>query len=211
MKNVLVLGATGQIAQWAIDTLQNQADVALTLFVRNKSKLKNAISNNTRIIEGDVLNIEQLTDAMQGQDIVYANLAGDMVKQTQNIVSVMNQLNIQRLISINTLGIYDEVPGKFGEWNNQEIGEYFPPYRKSADLIESSNLDYTILRAAWLTDENEVDFEITHKGDAFKGTVISRKSVAHLVTEIINDPKLYSKENLGVSKPNSDADKPYFM
>lgn len=211
MKNVLVLGATGQIAQWAIDTLQNQADVALTLFVRNKSKLKNVISNNTRIIEGDVLNIEQLTDAMQGQDIVYANLAGDMVKQTQNIIHVMNQLNIQRLISINTLGIYDEVPGKFGEWNNQEIGEYFPPYRKSADLIESSNLDYTILRAAWLTDENEVDFEITHKGDAFKGTVISRKSVAHLVTEIINDPKLYSKENLGVSKPNSDADKPYFM
>ena len=211
MKNVLVLGATGQIAQWAIDTLQNQADVALTLFVRNKSKLKNVSSNNTRIIEGDVLNIEQLTDAMQGQDIVYANLAGDMVKQTQNIIHVMNQLNIQRLISINTLGIYDEVPGKFGEWNNQEIGEYFPPYRKSADLIESSNLDYTILRAAWLTDENEVDFEITHKGDAFKGTVISRKSVAHLVTEIINDPKLYSKENLGVSKPNSDADKPYFM
>ena len=211
MKNVLVLGATGQIAQWAIDTLQNQADVALTLFVRNKSKLKNVISNNTRIIEGDVLNIEQLTDAMQGQDIVYANLAGDMVKQTQNIIHVMNQLNIQRLISINTLGIYDEVPNKFGEWNNQEIGEYFPPYRKSADLIESSNLDYTILRAAWLTDENEVDFEITYKGDAFKGTVISRKSVAHLVTEIINDPKLYSKENLGVSKPNSDADKPYFM
>lgn len=35
------------------------------------------------------------------QDIVYANLAGDMVKQTQNIIHVMNQLNIQRLISIN--------------------------------------------------------------------------------------------------------------
>jgi len=211
MKNVLVLGATGQIAQWAVDTLQNQSDIALTLFVRNKNKLKNAISNNTRIIEGDVLNIGQLTDAMQGQDIVYANLAGDMAGQTQNIINVMNKLNIQRLISINTLGIYDEVPGKFGEWNNQEIGEYFPPYRKSADLIESSNLDYTILRAAWLTDENEVDFEITHKGDAFKGTVISRRSVAHLVTEIINEPKLYAKENLGVSKPNSDADKPYFM
>lgn len=56
MKNVLVLGATGQIAQWAIDTLQNQADVADT-FVRNKSKLKNVSSNNTRIIEGDVLNV----------------------------------------------------------------------------------------------------------------------------------------------------------
>lgn len=211
MKNVLVLGATGQIAQWAIDFLQNQPYIFLTLFVRDKNKLATLSMTNTRIIEGDVLNIDQLTDAMKDQDIVYANLAGDMEGQTQNIVAVMNTLNIQRLISINTLGIYDEVPGNFGEWNNKEIGEYFPSYRKSADLIESSNLDYTILRAAWLTDENEVDFEITHKGEAFKGTVVSRKSVAYLVNQIIKNPNLYSKENLGVSKPNSNADKPYFM
>lgn len=211
MKKVLVLGAAGQIAQWAIDSLKNQPEVALTLFARDKSKLAPLPLANTRIIEGDVLNIEQLTDAMQGQDMVYANLAGDMEGQTENIIKVMNTLNIQRLISINTLGIYDEVPGAFGEWNNQEIGEYFPPYRKSADLIESSSLDYTILRAAWLTDENEVDFEITHKGEAFKGTVVSRKSVAHLVTQIIANPALYAKENLGVNKPHSDADKPYFM
>lgn len=211
MKNVLVLGATGQIAQLAIIFLQNQPDIFLTLFVRDKNKLAPLPMTNTRIIEGDVLNIDQLTDAMKDQDVVYANLAGDMEGQTQNIVAGMNTLKIQRLISINTLGIYDEVPGEFGEWNNKEIGEYFPPYRKSADLIESSNLDYTILRAAWLTDENEVDFEITHKADAFKGTVVSRKSIAYLVNQIVENPKLYSKENLGVSKPNSDADKPYFM
>ncbi|CAB1223052.1 SDR family oxidoreductase [Acinetobacter bouvetii] len=211
MKNVLVLGATGQIAQWALDFLQKQPEISLTLFLRDKNKLAPLPMTNTRIIEGDVLNIDQLTDAMKDQDVVYANLAGDMEGHTQNIVTVMKTLNIQRLISINTLGIYDEVPGNFGEWNNKEIGEYFPPYRKSADLIESSNLDYTIIRAAWLTDENEVDFEITHKGDAFQGTVVSRKSVAYLVNQIIENPKLHSKENLGVSKPNSDADKPYFM
>ena len=211
MKNVLVLGATGQIAQWAIDFLQQQPEISLTLFLRDKNKLASLSTTNTRIIEGDVLNIDQLTDAMKGQDVVYANLAGDMEGQTQNIITVMKKLNIQRLISINTLGIYDEVPGNFGKWNNQEIGEYFPAYRKSADLIESSDLDYTIIRAAWLTDENEVDFEITHKGDAFKGTVVSRKSVAYLVSQIIENPNLYSKKNLGVSKPNSDADKPYFM
>lgn len=51
------------------------------------------------------------------------------------------------------LGIYDEFQINLVNGMNQEIGEYFPPYRKkSADLIESSNADYTILRAAWLTD-----------------------------------------------------------
>ena len=105
MKKVLVLGAAGQIAQWAIDSLKNQPEIALTLFARDKSKLAPLPLANTRIIEGDVLNIEQLTDAMQGQDLVYANLAGDMEGQTENIIKVMNTLNIQHLISINTLGI----------------------------------------------------------------------------------------------------------
>ena len=113
--------------------------------MRDKNKLAPLPMTNIRIIEGDVLNIGQLTDAMNGQDVVYANLAGDMEGQTQNIVAVMNTLKIQRLISINTLGIYDEVPGEFGEWNNKEIGEYFPPYRKSADLIECSKSKSTIL------------------------------------------------------------------
>ena len=119
--------------------------------------------------------------------------------------------NIQRLVFINSLGIYNDVSGKFGEWNNREIGQYLPPYRKSADLIEASSLDYTILRAAWLMDEDEVDFEITDRKEPFKGTVVSRKSVAQLVVNIIKNPNLHSRKNLGVNKPNTDADKPYFM
>jgi hypothetical protein len=43
-------------------------------------------------------------------------------------------------------GIYDEVPGKFGAWNRENIGPYLPPFRKAADLIEASSLDYTIPR-----------------------------------------------------------------
>ncbi len=34
-------------------------------------------------------------------------------------------------------------------------------------------LDYTITRPAWLTDRNEVGYELTGKGEAFKGTEAS--------------------------------------
>lgn len=210
MKNILVLGATGQIAKWAVEMLGNQEDIQQTLFVRDAKKLAD-IPNNAKVVQGDVLNLEQLTQVVEDQDIVYANLAGELEAQTQNIIAAMKEASVKRIIFINSLGIYDEIKGKFGEWNTKEIGAYLGPYRKAADLLEASDLDYTILRAAWLMDEDEVDYETTERNEEFKGTVISRKSVAALVVKIIQEPSFASCKNLGVNKPNSDADKPYFM
>ena len=101
-------------------------------------------------------------------------------------------------------------PGKFGKWNRRQIGEYLPPFRRAADAIEASGLDFTVLRPAWLTDADEVDYETTEKGEPFKGTEVSRKSVAALIAKIIGSPKLHSKGNIGVNKPNTDGEKPAF-
>ena len=91
------------------------------------------------------------------------------------------------------------------------FAEYLPPYRKSADLIEASDADYTILRAAWLQDEDEVDYEITSRSEPFKGTEVSRKSVAALAVELIEHPDRLVRANVGVNKPNTDGDKPAFV
>ena len=211
MKNVLVLGASGQIAQWVIEMLANEPNLTQTLLVRDAKKLGTNVPTNAKVIEADVLNLEQLKQAVQGQDIVYANLAGELEQQTQNIISAMHSAGVQRIILINSLGIYDEVKGKFGEWNQNEIGKYLGPYRKAADLLEASDLDYSILRAAWLMDEDEIDYETTARNEDFKGTVVSRKSVAALVVKIIQTPSFASRDNLGVNKPNTDANRPYFM
>nr|WP_306428757.1 NAD(P)H-binding protein [Siminovitchia terrae] len=74
--------------------------------------------------------------------------------------------------------MYDEVPGEFGKFTNRAIDQYLGPYRKSVDIIEASDLNYTVLRPAWLTDNDEIDYEITQKEVPFKGTEVSRKSVA---------------------------------
>jgi uncharacterized protein YbjT (DUF2867 family) len=90
------------------------------------------------------------------------------------------------------------------------IGKELKPFRRAANAIEASGLDYTILRPAWLTDENKVDYETTAKGETFKGTEVSRRSVADLIAKIIATPSLHSKANLGVDKPGTDGDKPSF-
>lgn len=121
MSNVLILGAAGQIAQWAVRLLANRDDVQMTLFVRDSKKLKR-VPRNARVIEGDVMDSDALAAAVQGQDLVYANLAGDVDEQADRYVVAMEAAGVKRLVAINSLGIYDEVPGAFGEWNRKEIG-----------------------------------------------------------------------------------------
>lgn len=212
MKKVLVLGASGQIAHWVIEMLKSNNGVNLTLFLRHPRKLGAGAPKNAKVVQGDVLDREQLNRAMTGQDIVYANLSGeDIDHQATAIADAMNATGVKRLIFVASLGIYDEVPGKFGEWNRREIGAYLPPFRRAADIIEASAADYTVLRPAWLTDEDEVDYETTAKDEPFKGTEVSRKSVAALIVKIITSPELFSRSNIGVNKPNTDGDKPSFL
>lgn len=212
MNNVLILGASGQIAQWVIKALAGDQNIRQTLLLRDPRKIAGNEPANATIVIGNVLDKKLLKSAMAGQDIVYANLTGaDLDKQAQAVIAAMQAQGVKRLIFVLALGIYDEVPGKYGEWNNAIIGEDLKPFRRAADVIEASNLDYTLLRPAWLMDEDEVDYEITAKGQPFKGTVVSRKSVGDLIVKVITSPDLHIGASLGVNKPNTDGDKPYFM
>nr|WP_257619549.1 SDR family oxidoreductase [Aeromonas dhakensis] len=207
----MTLGASGQIARWVVQMLGKHQNIEQTLLIRDPAKLTGDEPANAKVVIGDVMDKALLLDLMQGQSVVYANLAGDVDLQTECILDAMRAKGVNRLIFVNSLGIYDEVPGLFGEWNRREIGQYLPPYRQSADLIEASDVDYTILRAAWLQDEDEVDYEITTRDEPFKGTEVSRKSVAALVADIVLQPERLVRANIGVNKPNTSGDKPAFV
>jgi uncharacterized protein YbjT (DUF2867 family) len=194
LSNVLILGANGSIARIAIDLFLKETDAQLTLYLRNPDRLGNIDSNRVRVIEGDVLDMEKLKEAMVGQDVVYANLAGNLEQMAKNIVEAMDATGVKRLIFISSMGIYDEVPG-------EKYGSILDPYRKAAEIIEASNLDFTILRPAWFTNKDEIDYETTQKGEPFKGSVVSRKSVAHLVVKLAVSPELEVRRSLGVNKP----------
>lgn len=190
MTNVIILGASGNIASRAIDILMKRDDINLTLFLRNKNRLRS--KPKCRIIEGDVLDYSKLKEAIAGQDIVYANLAGDLENMSKNIVKAMSENGVKRLIFISSIGIYD-----------QPLKPVLRPYRKAADVIEASDLEYTILRPTWFTSADEVDYEITRKGDPEKGSVVSQKSLATFIATIIQSPGKHIRENLGVDKPHS--------
>ncbi|WP_060875598.1 NAD(P)H-binding protein [Myroides odoratus] len=206
---ILVLGAGGAIAQHAINFLQENKDIELTLFARDTQKLPQ-VGSGANIISGDVLNTEDLTNAIKGQDIVYANLAGDVDKMATAIAETMIQQGVKRLIFVTCLGVYDEVAGKFGEWNNMMIGSELVRYGKATRNVEKSGLDYTVVRPSWLTDKDETDFETTQKGEAFVGTEVARKAVGAYIADVILHPEKDVKASVGVNKPGIYGDKPAF-
>ena len=196
MPRILILGANGQIARAATDLFMQRTDVQLTLYLRNAKRLNHLIdAERVRVVEGDVLDTKALEVAMNGQDVVYANLAGQLEEQARCIVKAMEETGVKRLIFISSMGIYEEVPA-------ERYRSVLDPYRNAARIIEASRLDYTIIRPAWLNNHDEIDYGTTHKGEPFKNAseVVSRKSVADLVVKLATTPNLEIRGSLGVHK-----------
>ncbi|MCI3936172.1 NAD(P)H-binding protein [Chryseobacterium aahli] len=191
MKKVIVIGASGSLAKSVIEAVKPLESIKITLFLRNKNRISKELSNDCEIFEGDALNFDDIKKAVSGQDIVYVNLEGNLEWMTENIVKAMQELGVRRIIAISSIGIY-ETPLK----------PVLVPYRKLADIIEKSGLDYTILRPDWFTNIDEVDYTLTKKDQQETGSAISRKSIADFVSKLVNNPNLYVNENLGISKPD---------
>lgn len=208
MTKIAILGAAGQIAQLVEPMLLKKNDINMVLYLRHPNKLKQINDAREKVIKGDASNFNELKEALADVDLVYANLAGSNIEdQAKTVVKAMNANGIKRLIWVSSLGIYDEVPGKFGEWNKNILGSYLTTYRAAADQITASNLDYTII--SWLTNKNEINYEKTVGATTpFRGTEVSRLSVADYIADLIENPTKDVKANVGLDKAGTDGDKP---
>jgi uncharacterized protein YbjT (DUF2867 family) len=191
MTRILILGANGQLARNTTALFLERSDVVLTLYLRRAKRLGNPDSARATIVEGDVLDQASLEAAMRGQDVVYANLTGDMASQARTIIAAMHAADLKRLIFISSVGIYGEVPG-------EHYQSVLDPYRDSAALIEASNLDYTILRPGWFTRDKTVSYQITQKGEPFRGHDVSLNSLSHLIVKLALTPGLEIRHSIGV-------------
>lgn len=208
MQTVLIIGANGKVSIEATKIFLEDSNFNVDLFLRNAHRIPDYASNRITVYEGDAKNVNDLEKALDNVDVVFASLSGSLDIEAQAIIEAMTKKDVTRLIFIAAPGIYDELPPKFNAFNKEQFGDKLKKYRKAADIIETSNIDYTIIRPAWLTFKNETDYEITNKNTEFKRTEVSRRSIANLAVRIAKNPELYSKQNIGVNKPNTDGDKP---
>ena len=195
-KRVLIIGATGSIGSKVRKTLLQTTNYKLTLFSSSAGNLP--ITPNREIgVSGNVMNKNDLMKVIPNQDAVFAALSGNLGGMARNIVDTMKSCGVRRIIFISSMGIYNEIPRSIGGGNLNE-NSMLRPYREAADVIESSGLDYTVIRPGWF-DEGSDNYEITRKGEKFKGHDVSRQAIANLVVKCINGFGI--GESLGINRP----------
>ncbi|WP_237027421.1 NAD(P)H-binding protein [Lactobacillus sp. S2-2] len=213
--NMLILGGNGAIARLVSEQVTNNEDtkdVNIKLFLRDTKRVDDLTKlSNIESIEGDLDNYDSIVSAMDGQDLIFdATGAAATTERTKNIIKAMQTKGVKRIVSINDLGIYGEVPGEFGRWNAEMLGVHVQYGRDSANLLKKSDLDETTLRLSWLTNNDETDYELTKKGEDFKGTTVSRKSVADVIFKIVKNPSFLINESVGINRPGTDGDRPQY-
>lgn len=193
MTKVLILGANGQLARNTTTFFLERTDARLTLYLRRASRLQNPDAARVTLVEADVLDRQALKAAMQGQDVAYASLSGAMAEQARAIVDAMQATGVKRLIFIGSMGIYGEIPG-------EKYQSVLDPYRDSAAVIEASDLDYTLLRPGWFTRDEAIGYQLTQKGEPFKGHEVSLNGLSDLIVKLALSPTMEVRRSLGVSR-----------
>lgn len=200
MKNVLIIGATGTLGSAARQAILDGTDDKLTLFARSTNRIRIVDDNREKVISGNVMNDADLDKAMAGQNAVFAALSGNLKAYAEKIVAAMDRNNVSRLVFITSMGIYNEIPSSVGASGNLSSNPVLQSYRDAANVIEDSDLNYTIVRSGWFTG-GPVNYQITRKGEQFGGHDVSISSIADIVMKLVDDDALYSKDSIGVNTP----------
>lgn len=200
MKNVLIIGATGTLGSATRQAILDGTDDKLTLFARSTNRIRIVDDNREKVISGNVMNDADLDKAMAGQNAVFAALSGNLKAYAEKIVAAMDRNNVSRLVFITSMGIYNEIPASVGASGNLSSNPVLQSYRDAANVIEDSDLNYTIVRPGWFTG-GPVNYQITRKGEQFGGHDVSISSIADIVMKLVDDDALYSRDSIGVNTP----------
>ena len=192
--NIAILGATGNFGITLTSKLLAVSDHHLTLI---STSAGSKFEDNYRITAKnvDATNIKTLKKALKDSDLVYCAIAGDYLPvMVDNIISCKPK----RLIFMTTVGVYNEL--KNAPHLNVDNEPLQIPNQYSVDLIENSDIDYTIFRLGLLEHGDENDYVITKKGEKVETHQTTAESVIKIALEIINNPELYSRESISITK-----------
>jgi len=158
---VTIFGATGNTGPYLIKEALNRG-IEVTVFARSSSPFTHP---EVRIIRGDLTDKKSLTEAIRGADAVLSALGPTAPKHPKDlpitqaykaIISVMQEEGLKRLITISTGTAVDPGDGfDLKIWFPALLVKLLVPSSyddiiESAKVIRESNLDWTMVRAAFL-------------------------------------------------------------
>ncbi|WP_318765633.1 NAD(P)-dependent oxidoreductase [Agrobacterium fabrum] len=196
---IALFGGTGPTGRYIIEEALRQG-YELSVYTRAAGKLS-AFDGRIEVIVGDLNNREAIEACIAGADAVISALGPNGQKTQEKrpvmrgvgtIISVMEELNVRRLIQISTASYRDPKDGFDFKWRalvtmfklmaNAAYGDI----KATAELVSSSRLDWTMVRIPFLKDgpaTGKVD--IGWFGKTKLGMKLSRGNLAKFLVDQI--------------------------
>ncbi|MCM3722867.1 NAD(P)-dependent oxidoreductase [Solibacillus isronensis] len=157
--NLLILGGTGRVGSHLVmNALKDGHHV--TALVRTPDKIENQHENLT-VIQGNVLKKEDVARAIYGVDVVLSALNTDggttLTESMPLFIDAMEQEGIKRIITIGTAGILQsrvspELLRYQSSESKRKLTRAAEEHHKVYELLQQSNLDWTIVCPTYLPD-----------------------------------------------------------
>jgi putative NADH-flavin reductase len=159
--NIIIFGATGTIGKLLVEQSLEQGH-KVTAFCRNPASL-NITHPQLLKVEGDVRNLEDVNNAIAGNDSVLITLGSGRDRKsdvrsvgTKNIIRAMQENGIKRLVCQTTLGCGDSHEQLNFFWKRIMFGWFlkkvFMDHELQESYVRNSGLDWTIVRPAAFTE-----------------------------------------------------------
>ncbi|MBR0370435.1 MAG: NAD(P)H-binding protein [Methanobrevibacter sp.] len=190
-KNILILGATGKLGSALTKEIVKTKDWNVTQFSRTGTE-KIVESDNITVLTGDAAT----ADIFEDYDIVYCAISGSELPE---VASNLVKYDIKRLLFTGAVGIYNEIIDEVDGKDNVDNNPHQVPNRDAVEIIENSDINYTILRPEYLRDGELDDYQIILKGKEVDWYKTSLPAFVNFIIKII-DEDLYSKESVAFIK-----------
>jgi putative NADH-flavin reductase len=198
-KKIALFGASGQTGQLFL-RLALESGYEVKALARNPQSITQS-SPNLAIIEGDVLNVNDVGKVVEGADVVvslFGHVKGSpewlQTNGTKNIVQMMKEKNVKRIISLSGGGLpfpAKDQP-KFADRAIRTIMKIAVPKIlndaiKHHEVLANSGLKWTIVRGPRLTNEpRRGSYRVGWVG-VNASTKISRSDLADFILTQVED------------------------
>ena len=200
---VIIFGATGKTGQHATRRALEDGHEA-TAFGRSVEKLD--AEAGLTLAQGDVFDAEVVTDAVVGHEAVIVCLGSTSLKDrttltrgTQHIVDAVDRHGVVRLVVVSAAGVgesWGQIPISSKLMFKTMLRNVFADHQAQEELVRRSNADWTIVRAAVLSDK--LESRSVTASNAGRTKRIHRAALAGFLVDQLND-STYSRQAISVT------------
>ena len=202
LMKLFVIGATGRTGLEIVHQALARGH-HVTAFVRSPESM--ALRNERlTVLKGNVTDENQLFNAMQHHDAVLSTLGPRKVFKPSSLLRdsavatsrATKRSGVKRLVVLSAAAHFPGIPNRIASFI---MRNHMRDSLAMEEIVQGSGLDWTIARPPRLTQENYTAYRSREEASPKKGFTLSRKAVAALMLDAIEQEKHFHKI-VGIAK-----------